>query len=279
MHHSGNEPKTSMESTLDAVEESVDSAPKRVPNIPRFESHTRPGSIGIVLPNGVVPKGVTLDDGSIIVFSDTAESVLDVFQTVFHDLFHRGSKVRFTNYANYIKTMLDIATSDAMVRSAVSEWKVTIDGLAKFAGASVTPVQQIAQKVLDSLGLGSIVQFQVERNPAAAGIPVPQGIVPTGGTSKGKVYAFSDNIAVEADAFGLRAPIDNVPSDEAIHNRDNYVLHPRISAVLDVGMVIFHQLFRMGLQYVMHRSDYVSTVKDLAANNGGLQHGTSAGDG
>ena len=203
MLHSGNDPTTSMESALDAVEKSVDSAPKRVPNIPRFEVHTRPGSIGIVPPNGVIPKGVALDDGSIIVSSDAAESVLDAFQTVFHDLFHRGSKVRFTNDANYIKTMLDIATSDAKVRSAVSEWKVIIDGLAKFAGASVTPVQQIAQKVPNSLGLGSVVKFQIERNPAAAGISVPQGIVPTGGTCNGKVYLFADNFHDDADALGV----------------------------------------------------------------------------
>ena len=65
-----------MKVPLDAVKKSVESALKRVPNAPRIEVHSSPGSFGKIPPNGVIPKGVTLDDGSIIVFSDAAESVL-----------------------------------------------------------------------------------------------------------------------------------------------------------------------------------------------------------
>jgi len=70
-----------MKLSLDAVKKSVQSALKRIPNAPRIEVHPRPGSVGITPPNGVVPKGVTLDDGSIIIFSDAAESVLFHGQT------------------------------------------------------------------------------------------------------------------------------------------------------------------------------------------------------
>lgn len=103
------------------------------------------------------------------------------------------------------------------------------------SGVSVLQVQQIAQKVLDSLGLGSIVQFQVERNPAAAGISVPQGVVPTGGTSNGKVYAFSDNIANEAEAF----------------------------------KVIFHELFHLGLSQSVKQGHQVSSLGLLSPTSNG----------
>ncbi len=68
---------------------------------------------------------------------------------------------------------------------------------------SVAHVQQIAQKILDSLGLGLVVQFQVERNPAAAGISVPQGVVPTGGTGNGQIYLFAPNLLNEVEVFSV----------------------------------------------------------------------------
>lgn len=122
-----------MKLSLDAVKKSVQSALKRIPNAPTIEVHTNPGAIGLVTPNSIVPKGVTLDNGSIVIFSDNAESVLDVFQTVFHELFHRGSKVRFTSNADYIKSMLDIAASDITVRDLVAQWKVSSDGQDKLS--------------------------------------------------------------------------------------------------------------------------------------------------
>jgi hypothetical protein len=93
-------------------------------------------------------------------------------------------------------------------------------------GVSLQATQQIAQKVLDALGLGSVVQFEVARNPAASGVSVPQGVVPTGGTSNGKVYAFSDNIADEAEAF----------------------------------KVVFHELFHLGLSQSVKQDQYIQTM-------------------
>jgi len=63
--------------------------------------------------------------------------------------------------------------------------------------------EQFAQNVLDALGLGSVVQFQVERNPAAAGYIAPPGAVATGGTSNGKVHMLHDSFANTADVFDV----------------------------------------------------------------------------
>lgn len=64
-----------------------------------------------------------MPDGAIALFSDGAESVVDVFQAVFHEFFHRGTKVRFTNNADYITKLLAIASSDEVVRAEVAAWK------------------------------------------------------------------------------------------------------------------------------------------------------------
>jgi hypothetical protein len=60
-------------------------------------------------PSGDLAKGWDSPRWAYHFFSDSAESVVDVFKTVFHELFHHGSKVRFTKNVNYIQTMLDIA--------------------------------------------------------------------------------------------------------------------------------------------------------------------------
>ena len=71
-------------------------------------------------------------------------------------------------------------------------------------------IQQIAQKVLDSLRPGSVVQFQVERNPAAAGFKVPPGFMATGGTRNGKVYALPGSFAKDANAFKVLVFFDEL---------------------------------------------------------------------
>lgn len=104
-----------MQLSLDAVKQAVESALKRVPNAPNVKVVADPASAGIAVPSGIIPKGVTLDDGSIIVLANAAEPVVDAFNTVFHKLFHRGSKARFTKNADYINALLDIAAADATV--------------------------------------------------------------------------------------------------------------------------------------------------------------------
>ena len=117
----------------DAVEKAVASALNRVVGAPKVQVVAAPADAGIDVPPGVIPKGVTLPDGSVLIFSDSAESVLDVFQTVFHELYHRGSKVRFTSNPDYITKMLEIASKDEPVQQEVNAWKNTADGKDKWA--------------------------------------------------------------------------------------------------------------------------------------------------
>ena len=84
---------------------------------PTVQVVARPEDIGLVNPFASVPKGMTLHDGSIVLFSDGAESAVDVFRTVCHELFHRGSKVRVERNAYYITKMLTIAYADETVRA------------------------------------------------------------------------------------------------------------------------------------------------------------------
>ena len=57
-------------------------------------------------------------------------------------------------------------------------------------------------------------------------------------------------------AIGLTSPVDNVPPDVTIRNRNKDVLDAGISAVLDIGLVIFHELFHKGLQNVLSPASF-----------------------
>ncbi len=61
--------------------------------------------------------------------------------------------------------------------------------------------KKLSEKVLDLLGVSSVVQLEIVRNPAALGIATPPGVVPSGGTGNGKVHLFTDNIADESECF------------------------------------------------------------------------------
>lgn len=85
----------------DSVKKAVSPALNRVVGAPLVRVAIAPAgdnpatsaaAVGVIPPAGVVPKGVTLPDGSVFVFADSAESVADVDRVVFYELFHRGSK-------------------------------------------------------------------------------------------------------------------------------------------------------------------------------------------
>lgn len=86
----------------DAVEQAVSAALNIVVGAPQVQAAVSPAAAGINPPASIVPKGVTFPGSSVFVFSDYAESVVDVYKTVFHELFHRGSKVRFTSNSDCI---------------------------------------------------------------------------------------------------------------------------------------------------------------------------------
>lgn len=131
----------------DAVVQAVATALNRVPGGPNIRVVANPGEIGLSVPTSIVPKGVTLPDGTVFVFSDYAESSVDVFATVFHELFHRGSKVRFTSNPDYITAMLEIAAADPFVQREVDAWKASPDGQdkrAEFAGKGPMTGERLA---------------------------------------------------------------------------------------------------------------------------------------
>ena len=165
---------TQAQLSLDAVKKTVESALRRVVGAPTVQVVARPEDIGLGNPFTSVPKGVTLNDGSVVVFSDGAESVVDVYQTVFHELFHRGSKVRFERNSDYITKMLTIAAGDETVRAEVASWKKSDDGLAKMsefrangpltgerlANYEAIAVEEALATMAERIGMGELTQPQ-----------------------------------------------------------------------------------------------------------------------
>lgn len=165
---------TQAQLSLDAVKKTVESALRRVVGAPTVQVVARPEDIGLGNPFTSVPKGVTLNDGSVVVFSDGAESVVDVYRTVFHELFHRGSKVRFERNSDYITKMLTIAAGDETVRAEVASWKKSDDGLAKMsefrangpltgerlANYEAIAVEEALATMAERIGMGELTQPQ-----------------------------------------------------------------------------------------------------------------------
>ncbi|TXH46821.1 MAG: hypothetical protein E6Q97_28735 [Desulfurellales bacterium] len=165
---------TQAQLSLDAVKKTVESALRRVVGAPTVQVVARPEDIGLGNPFASVPKGATLNDGSVVVFSDGAESVVDVYRTVFHELFHRGSKVRFERNSDYITKMLTIAAGDETVRAEVASWKKSDDGLAKMsefrangpltgerlANYEAIAVEEALATMAERIGMGELTQPQ-----------------------------------------------------------------------------------------------------------------------
>ena len=114
--------------SLDAVEKAAQAAVKGVANAPGIEVFANPAAAGLTVDPTIRPMGGTLPDGRILLFADNIGSVIDVHQTVFHELFHRGAKVRFNRNSDYIAAMLDLAAGDATVRRLAATWKTSADG-------------------------------------------------------------------------------------------------------------------------------------------------------
>ncbi len=114
--------------SLDAVRKAAQTAVKGVPNAPDIEVFADPAAAGITVAPGIRPMGGTLPDGRIVLFADHIGSVIGVHQTVFHELFHRGAKVRFRSNPDYIAAMLDLAAGDVTVRRLAATWKKSADG-------------------------------------------------------------------------------------------------------------------------------------------------------
>ena len=110
--------------SLDRVNQLVQEALSGIRGAPPVEVTARPGDIGLKVPAGSVGYGVTLRSGDIYVFQSAMGSDLDVFRTVFHELFHRGVRVLVPK-GQYVQTMLDLAKGDSRIQQLAIEWKNT----------------------------------------------------------------------------------------------------------------------------------------------------------
>lgn len=117
----------------------------------------------------------------------------------------------------------------AELSSVLTNWVRFSQGTAQPAGKSVpvARVQQIAQQVLEKLGIADVVRIEAFGNPADAKLPVPTGLVPAGVLlNDGRIFLFADNIASEIDAF----------------------------------RVVFHELFHLGLSKTVGQNAYVQQM-------------------
>ena len=110
--------------SLDRVNQLVQEALAGIRGAPPVEVAVRPSDIGLQPPPGSVGYGVTLSSGDIYVFQSAMASDMDVFRTVFHELFHRGVRVLVPK-AQYVQTMLDLAKGDSRIQQLAIEWKNT----------------------------------------------------------------------------------------------------------------------------------------------------------
>jgi len=116
---------------LEQVEQAVQEALAGLSDAPPVHVVENLGKLGIFSVPGA-HKGGTFPDGRVFVFSDAAESALDVQQTVFHELLHRGTKVRFEDNPTYVRTMLRLAANDAEVSAEAKKWRRSPDGKEKW---------------------------------------------------------------------------------------------------------------------------------------------------
>ena len=108
--------------TLDRVNQLVQEALSGIRGAPPVETVGSPADIGLVVPPATVPYGITLRSGDVYVFQSAMGSDLDVFRTVFHELFHRGVRVLVPK-DQYVQVMLDLAKGDSRIQQYAIRWK------------------------------------------------------------------------------------------------------------------------------------------------------------
>ena len=147
---------------------------KRIPNAPHVEVYRTPAEAGISI-SDPMPKGGTLPDGRIVIFSDANTGTLDVMRTVFHELFHRGLKSYFQSNADYTNFMLDLSANHSIVRVGALNWRNSIDGQEKWkefeakgpmtgdrlANYEALAVEESLAKLAETLRAGSPLQVRI----------------------------------------------------------------------------------------------------------------------
>jgi hypothetical protein len=99
---------------LDRVNQLVQEALAGIRGAPPVNVVNHPSDIGLQPPPGSVGYGVTVRSGEIYVFQSAMDSDLDVFHTVFHELFYRGIRVVVPK-DKYVQTIRDLARGDVRI--------------------------------------------------------------------------------------------------------------------------------------------------------------------
>jgi hypothetical protein len=99
-------------------------------------------------------------------------------------------------------------------------------------GISAKEAQEAVNKTLAGIGLDGVVSVNVGNNPGVFGFTTAPGVMPSGGSSGGKIYVFTDNI----------------------------------SDVTDVFNVVLHELFHMGLSQSVGQGEYIQTMLKFLAD-------------
>lgn len=181
--------------SADAVSKAVEGAVRSVPNAPKVEVFANAQAAGLNPPAGVVPKGVTLPDGRILVFSDHATSVADVEETVFHEMFHRGTNAKSTSHKQYVETMLGVAAKDDFVQKLANDWKASADGQDKLN-------QYKEQGPMTGDRLAAYEALAVEEGLATIAEKVARGDLSNPRPTIKKIGAFLANLA---DKLGFKS--------------------------------------------------------------------------
>ena len=125
---------------------------KRIPNAPHVEVYRTPADAGITI-SGPMPKGGVLQDGRVLVFTNGAESVVDVHHTVFLEI----SLHRFGNEETWLLTGWDdVESGDVTAGNANDTYASDSSGIRSQEGADKVSVATPAPEAKAILPVGLI---------------------------------------------------------------------------------------------------------------------------
>ena len=129
-----------------------------VADVVRVEVFRNPAEAGLQAPPGLDPAGVLIGE-RILVFTDNIAGELDVFRTVFHELFHLGLSKTVEQNA-YVQQMLRFKLDDLVNRYA-KRWKQSRDGVNRkgtlpMQNYEALAVEEALADIAEDLGTGAL---------------------------------------------------------------------------------------------------------------------------
>lgn len=118
--------------------------------------------------------------------------------------------------------------------------------------------------VIDKATLQDGAMFSTRTSPPEKQLPLNQIERLVQSALRGVKNAPTVRVVASPESIGLTAPVDTVPSGVTLANGDIYVFQSGVGSVLEVDLVVFHEVFHKGLQNAMPRADYVAAMQDIA---------------